>query len=114
MRILHHAQFIPYPLEVGPKRRMYHALRHLTTADAFVFSSLAEGFGLPVLEAMACGAPVVASNLTSVPEVAGGAAVQADPRVPEAFATAIPMVVEDEALQGRVQAEGLWRAGQYL
>ena len=52
-------------------------------ADVFVYPSLNETFGLPILEAMACGCPVVTSNVSAMPETAGGAAVLADPKAPE-------------------------------
>jgi glycosyltransferase involved in cell wall biosynthesis len=79
-------------------------------ADVFVYPSLQEGFGLPVLEAMACGCPVVTSNVSSLPEVAGDAAVLLDPLRSEAIAEAIRSVLADPALssnlgrRGRVQA----------
>ena len=58
-------------------------------AELFVFPSLYEGFGLPVLEAMACGTPVICSNVSSLPEVAGSAALQVDPRDTDALAAAM-------------------------
>ena len=58
-------------------------------ADVFVYPSLNETFGLPILEAMACGCPVVTSNVSAMPETAGGAALLADPRAPESIARAI-------------------------
>lgn len=64
-------------------------------AEAFVFPSLYEGFGIPTLEAMACGAPVVTSNTTSFPEVVGSAGVLVDPLEPEAIADGIARVVRD-------------------
>ncbi len=79
-------------------------------ADCFVFPSLYEGFGLPVLEAMACGTPVVCSNLASLPEVAGDAALLVDPREPAALARAILDVLEDETLRRRLREAGLRRA----
>ncbi len=64
-------------------------------ASAFVFPSLYEGFGLPPLEAMASGAPVVTSNVSSLPEVAGDAAQLVDPYDPEAIADGIYRVLTD-------------------
>jgi len=82
-------------------------------ADCFVFPSLYEGFGLPVLEAMACGTPVVCSNLASVPEVAGEAALQVDPRDPEALAGAIVRVLADDSLRVDLREAGLRRAAEF-
>lgn len=59
------------------------------SADAFVYPSLNETFGLPILEAMACGCPVVTSDVSAMPETAGGAALLADPKAPESLARAI-------------------------
>jgi glycosyltransferase involved in cell wall biosynthesis len=66
-------------------------------AAALVFPSLYEGFGMPVVEAMACGCPVASSNVTSLPEVAGGAARLFDPLDPEAIAAAVDEVLRDPA-----------------
>jgi glycosyltransferase involved in cell wall biosynthesis len=82
-------------------------------AELFVFPSLYEGFGLPVLEAMACGTAVVCSHATSLPEVAGDAAVLVDPREPEAIAAGIRRVLEDGELRASLGRRGLARAGQY-
>ena len=68
-------------------------------ARAFVFPSLYEGFGLPPLEAMACGTPVVTSNVSSLPEVAGGAALLVDPYDADAIADGICRAVTDETLR---------------
>jgi glycosyltransferase involved in cell wall biosynthesis len=70
----------------------------LSGALAFVFPSLYEGFGFPVLEAMACGTPVVCSNVSSLPEVAGDAALLVDPEDVGALADAIQRLVGDEEL----------------
>ena len=78
--------------------------------DALVFPSLFEGFGLPVLEAMACGTPVVASNTSSLPEVAGDAALLVDPLDAGAMAAAIRRLLEDAALRRELIARGLQRA----
>lgn len=75
-------------------------------AAAFVFPSLYEGFGFPVLEAMACGAPVICSNTSSLPEVAGDAALQVDPRDVAALSAAITRVVGDADLRAALRAQG--------
>jgi glycosyltransferase involved in cell wall biosynthesis len=80
-----------------------------TGATAFAFPSLAEGFGLPPLEAMACGTPVVASDLSSIPEVVGDAGLLVDPRNPEAFAAALDRVLGDEALRADLRVKGFAR-----
>ena len=82
-------------------------------AELFVFPSLHEGFGLPLLEAMACGVPVVASNASALPEVAGGAALLVDPHDAEALAQAIARVLGDEALRARLRDAGVARAAQF-
>ena len=79
-------------------------------AVAFVFPSLYEGFGLPPLEAMACGTPVVSSAATSLAEVVGDAAVLIDPLEIESIAEGIDRVVEDAALREALVARGLTQA----
>ena len=79
-------------------------------ADAFVFPSLYEGFGLPPLEAMASGTPVITSNVSSLPEVVGDAAVLIDPYEPQAIADAMRRVLTEPALRADLQARGLARA----
>jgi glycosyltransferase involved in cell wall biosynthesis len=76
----------------------------------FVFPSLYEGFGLPLVEAMACGVPVVASNTSSIPEVVGDAALLVPPTEPEAFAEAIIRVRSDKVLRKAMIEKGLSRA----
>jgi glycosyltransferase involved in cell wall biosynthesis len=82
-------------------------------AELFVYPSLFEGFGLPVAEAMACGTPVVTSSLSSMPEVAGDAAIQVDPRSAEALAHAMQSVLRDDEARRRLAAEGPRRARQF-
>jgi len=82
-------------------------------ASLFVFPSLYEGFGMPVLEAMACGAPVVTSNRTALPEVAGDAAVLVNPDNDEELAEAMVLVLEDAGRRERLKAKGLERVKQF-
>ena len=82
-------------------------------AAVFVFPSLYEGFGLPPLEAMASGTPVVTSNISSLPEVAGDAALLVDPYEPSAIADGIYSVLTDEHLRQTLRRKGLERAAQF-
>ena len=84
-----------------------------SSADLFVFPSLYEGFGMPVLEAMACGAPVLTSNSTALAEVAGDAAVLADPQDAKALGDAMIRVLEDEPLRAALKVKGFARAKQF-
>lgn len=82
-------------------------------AVAFLFPSLYEGFGLPPLEAAACGTPVLTSNVCSLPEVMGDAAILADPLQVEAIAVGIRRLVYDPALRSQLRQKGLERAAQF-
>ncbi len=82
-------------------------------AAALLFPSLFEGFGMPVLEAMSCGCPVVCSNTTSLPEVAGGAALLVDPTSKEDIATALSRALTDQELRKRMIADGLAQAAKF-
>ena len=83
------------------------------SAEALAFASLYEGFGLPLLEAMACGTPVVTSNTTAMPEIAGGAALTVDPTSVAQIADAMKRIVGDTFLRRRLREEGLARAVQF-
>lgn len=82
-------------------------------AEAFVYPSLYEGFGLPVLEAMACGTPVVCSNSSSLPEVAGNAALLISPTEPHAWAQALGQVTETTELRAELRTSGLRQAARF-
>jgi glycosyltransferase involved in cell wall biosynthesis len=85
----------------------------LKQTDAYVFPSLMEGFGLPGLEAMAAGAPVVSSNATCLPEVYGDAAEYFDPTSVEDMAAAIKRVISDEDVRKRLIAAGHKQVAKY-
>ncbi|MEK7293542.1 MAG: glycosyltransferase family 1 protein, partial [Nitrospirota bacterium] len=82
-------------------------------ADLFVFPSLYEGFGMPVIEAMACGAPVVTSNRTAMPEVAGDAALLVNPDDDDELAGAMVRILRDTPLRESLRAKGFERARQF-
>lgn len=84
-----------------------------SAADVFVFPSLYEGFGLPPLEAMACGTPVICSNAGSLPEVVGDAAIMVDPCDVAGLAEAMHQVLTDADLAQELRTRGLARASQF-
>jgi glycosyltransferase involved in cell wall biosynthesis len=84
-----------------------------SAASLFAFPSLFEGFGLPVLEAMACGTPVVCSSATSLPEVAGDAALLVDPLDVDAIASAMDRVLSDQSLASTLRSRGVDRAAEF-
>lgn len=94
LRILGHVPTEELPL-------LYNA------ADLFVYPSLYEGFGMPVVEAMACGCPTVTSNVTSLPEVAGEACILVDPTQPGEISAALQKVIEDPAVALGMRDRGL-------
>jgi alpha-1,3-rhamnosyl/mannosyltransferase len=84
-----------------------------TTCRALIWPSLYEGFGLPPLECMACGRPVVVSNVASLPEVVGEAGLRVNPEDVEAIAVAMAWVADDDALAARLALRGVERAATF-
>jgi glycosyltransferase involved in cell wall biosynthesis len=82
-------------------------------AELFVYPSLFEGFGLPVLEAMACGTPTITSRASSLPEVAGDGAILVDPEDVEQLADAIHRAVTTPSLAGEMRSAGLRQAARF-
>jgi GT2 family glycosyltransferase len=101
-----HVRRIGYVQGEGALRDLYAA------AGVFAFPSLYEGFGLPVAEAMATGTPVLTSDTTALPEVAGGAAVLANPLDVASIADGLARLLDDEALRTRCRAAGIIRAAE--
>ncbi len=79
-------------------------------AEALIFPSLYEGFGLPILEAMACGTPVLTANVTAMPETAGGAALLVNPTSVDEIAQAMNRIASDVSLRRHLRDQGLARA----
>jgi glycosyltransferase involved in cell wall biosynthesis len=100
---IHQAGYAPRDLA----RELYRA------AEVFVYPSLAEGFGLPVAEAMACGTPVVTSTAEALREVAGNAALYADPRDPAVLARQIELALENAEVRERLRRDGIARAAAF-
>jgi glycosyltransferase involved in cell wall biosynthesis len=82
-------------------------------ASIFAFPSLDEGFGMPALEAMAHGVPVIASNSSAIPEVAGDAALLVDPRDTDAIASGLIRLANDQTLRDDLIPRGLARAREF-
>jgi glycosyltransferase involved in cell wall biosynthesis len=136
---LNRRTYTPYRLVVAGARgwheqAIFDAVRDLGLGDAVLFvgsvapgdlrwlynacvfyanPSLYEGFGLPVVEAMACGAPSLVANASSLPEVAGDAAILLPPEDVEAWADAMQRIWHDEALQAELSQRGQVQAGQF-
>ncbi len=117
-----HTESAQAALAASPVR---HRIRHLDyldrpslsavmrRAEALLFPSLLEGFGLPVVEAMACGVPVIVSRASSLPEVAGDAGVYVDPLDPAGIAGAIRRLADDPELRACLGARGRERAARF-
>ena len=82
-------------------------------AEIFIYPSLREGFGIPILEAMSCGTPVITSNTSSMPEVAGEAALLIDPYDPEDIARSMDTLLNDPVMQSELSARGLERVRNF-
>ena len=82
-------------------------------ASVFAYPSLYEGFGLPILEAMSCGAPVITSNVSSMPEVAGDAARLVAPTDAEGLGEALGALLVDEGLRKEMRLKGLERGAMF-
>lgn len=109
-------------VEASPRREAIEFTGYLTDsaladwyarAAVFAFPSLDEGFGIPLLEAMAAGVPIVTSNRSALPEVAGNAALLVDPENTAAIAEAIRRLAEDSELRGLMIEKGLQRAAAF-
>jgi glycosyltransferase involved in cell wall biosynthesis len=79
---------------------------YYNSADIFVFPSLKEGFGMVLVEAMACGLPVISTNTSAIPEVVGDAGILVEPRNPRVLADAIIRLIEDIGLRKRLGKKG--------
>ena len=101
-----HVRFLGF-LSAETLATLYHL------ADAFVFPSLYEGFGLPPLEAMASGTPVLTSNVSSLPEVVADAALLIDPYDPVAIADGLRRILSDDAMRARLIRRGRERAAHF-
>lgn len=100
-------RLIDKPLGASDLARLYRG------SLGFIFPSLRESFGLPILEAMACGCPVLTSHDTACAEVAGGAALLVDPRSVTSITEGMRRLAENQSLRNELSSQGLLRAGQF-
>ena len=92
---------------------LHELVKLYNAVDVYVFPSVFEGFGLPGLEAMACGCPVISSNTTSLPEIFGEAALYFDPANADALASQIRKLLKDQRLRSKMRTIGLKQAARY-
>ena len=85
----------------------------IQNARVFCFPSLYEGFGLPIIESMACGCPVIASNVSSIPEITGDAAILVDPRNVEELVTALNQILTDDKLRKDLSKKSFLNSSKY-
>jgi glycosyltransferase involved in cell wall biosynthesis len=106
-------------LKLGEQVRFLHGVPDAdlpglySAASVMTTPSFYEGFGLPALEAMSCGTPVVVADRASLPEVVGDAGILVDPEDPEAIAEGLKRVLTDEELHARLGERGLERASRF-
>ena len=103
------AGFVRFIGQISDEERKYY----YNLASVFVYPSFFEGFGFPPLEAMACGCPVIVSNNSSLPEVAGDAGILVDPYSVTQLAGSVQMILTDKELRGELIKKGLKRAKQF-
>ena len=85
----------------------------INQCEVFLYPSLRESFGIPILEGMACGAPVITSNTSSMPEIAGDAALLVDPFNPQEIKNAIQKVIHDEKFRQELKEKGFKQASKF-
>ncbi len=85
----------------------------INLADVFLYTSLRESFGIPLLEAMACGTPVITGDKSSLPEVAGKAALKVDVSEPDLIVAAMHQLIDDESLRGEMRDLGIDRSSEF-
>ena len=116
------AEEIVARIEASPRRQDIQLLGHVSDqtltglyhrASIFAFPSLDEGFGMPLLDAMACGVPILTSNVSALPEVAGDAALLVDPHHTESIASGLNQLIADPELRTQLAARGLARAKNF-
>lgn len=116
-KILNEIRILPTSIQKDIKILGYvnqeRAIKLMQNADIFFFPSLFEGFGLPIIEAMACGIPVVASKITSIPEIAGSAAMLVNPKEPFEMAVGLSRLIHSKTLCQSYISKGLVRASIY-
>jgi glycosyltransferase involved in cell wall biosynthesis len=117
----HYLEQFPIIKEKGLKDRIIHIngvqqsdlIKFFSSSYCFVMPSFSEGFGLPVLEAFQCGSPVISSNVTSIPEISGDAAILIDPYDGNQLTKAMNNIAEDNSLRLSLIEKGFKQAGQF-